>query len=128
MKGDERTDVRTAVDEELEGIHVSEEVIAAFVSEAALSVEGVFSLGGGTSAAALTKNLLIRGEHRVRGVKVDEDEKDGYAVNVYIVVNFGTKIPEVAWNVQKRVAEGLKKAAQIKLREVNIHVQGVHFK
>ncbi|MDR3305750.1 MAG: Asp23/Gls24 family envelope stress response protein [Clostridiales Family XIII bacterium] len=106
-------------------VRIASEVIAAYVSEAASSVEGVFGLGGNLSAAALTSKVLGR-ENKIRGVRVSEDENDGYSIDIFLVVEFGTKIPEVAWNVQKRVTEGLARTADIKIKGVNIHVQGVH--
>jgi len=106
---------------------ISEETIAEFVSEAVLAVPGVRNLGwSGRSAADLTKNIISRGENRPRGIRIsDSDDDDGMLIDIYIVVEFGAKIPEVAWTIQKSVAEGLKSSAQLRVKEINIHVSGV---
>lgn len=110
--------------EELSRVRVSEAVIASYAAEAALSVPSVHSLGHG-SAVQKTRELLSRGEGRVRGIRVTSEE-EGTSLDIYLIVEFGSLIPEIAWTVQKKIADGLKQSAQIKLKEVNIHIQGVH--
>jgi len=105
-------------------VHVSDEVIAAFAAEAALATRGVLGLGSGGAVQA-TKNLIGRADAKVRGVRVSQDPAQGASIDVFLIVSFGTNIPETAWNVQRRIAQGLRESAQLKLKEVNIHVQGV---
>ncbi|MCL2492984.1 MAG: Asp23/Gls24 family envelope stress response protein [Clostridiales bacterium] len=110
--------------EELAQVRVSEAVIASYAAEAALSVPGVYRLGSG-GAVQKTRELLSRGEGRVRGIRVTS-EAGGISLDIYLIVEFGSLIPETAWTVQKKIADGLKQSVQIKLKEVNIHIQGVH--
>ncbi|HEM2252967.1 TPA: Asp23/Gls24 family envelope stress response protein, partial [Listeria monocytogenes] len=46
-------------------------------------------------------------------------------IDMYIIVSFGTKISEVAHNVQERVKYTLEKTLGITVESVNIYVQGV---
>ncbi|MDR1797848.1 MAG: Asp23/Gls24 family envelope stress response protein [Clostridiales Family XIII bacterium] len=112
-----------SLDAELAAVHVSQETISVWAAEAALSVEGVIAIG--MHNAAQKKGRRPRVDTKAYGVRVTEDAAAGYTVDIYLVVRFGAKIPEVAWNVQKRVTQGLKEASDIKLKEVNIHIQGV---
>jgi uncharacterized alkaline shock family protein YloU len=105
-------------------ISADEEAIAAIVCDAVLEVNGIYALGANLSAAAITKNLLSR-ENRARGVHLVSEE-DGWVIDIYVIVQYGTNIPETAWNVQRRVSEDLKAASDIHTKEINIHVQGVH--
>lgn len=105
-------------------IQISEEEIIALVCDAVLSVNGIHTLGTNMSAAAITKNLLSR-ENKARGIHLLSDE-DGWIIDIYVIVTYGTKIPEIAWNVQKSVSESLKTVSGIKTKEINIHVQGVY--
>ena len=103
---------------------ISEETITGLVCDATLGVDGIYALGANMSAAAITINLLTR-ENKARGVHLLSDE-DGWIIDIYVIVTYGTKIPEVAWNVQKSVSENLKSSSDIITKEINIHVQGVH--
>jgi len=105
-------------------VKVSEDVIAAFISDTAFETAGVYGMGLNRSAAALTKNLLGQ-DKKARGVKVVFDEDDGYTIDIYLVVVFGVNIPETAWNIQKNVHDGLCAEYGIEPKEINIHVQGV---
>jgi uncharacterized alkaline shock family protein YloU len=57
---------------------------------------------------------------------VSYDEEKGYTIDIYLVVAFGTKIPETAWNVQKSVHDGLFNEYGVEPADINIHVQGVY--
>ena len=103
---------------------VHDDVIAAYVYEAALNTNGVRGMGLGKSAAAITKNILGQ-DKNTRGVRLTFDEEIGYTIDVYLIVTFGTNIPETAWNVQKSVHDGLLKEFGIEPEDINIHIQGV---
>ena len=102
-----------------------DETIMAFVCEKAFDIAGVYGMGLGLSASALTKNLLGQ-DKKTRGVRVTYDEETGYVIDVYLIAEFGANIPETAWNVQKRVYDGLKNEYGIEPADINIHIQGVH--
>lgn len=49
-------------------------------------------------------------------------------LDVYINVEYGVNIPEVAWNIQERIKEKFSNSTNIKLERINIHVENIHFK
>lgn len=49
------------------------------------------------------------------------------AVDLYMIVNYGVRIPEVAWNVQENVKKAIENMTGLSVVEVNIHIQGVSF-
>jgi len=104
---------------------VPEDTIAAFVFKTALATEGVRGMGLSKSAAALTKNILGH-DKKTRGVRVFFDEDRGYTIEIYLIAAFGAKIPEMAWNVQKNVHDGLFTEFGFEPRDINIHIQGVY--
>lgn len=61
-----------------------------------------------------------------KGVKVDINEKGGF-IDLYLIVDYGTKIPEVAWEIQDKVKRAIEVMTNLEVIEVNIHVQGVNF-
>ena len=101
---------------------ISDDVIASYVSESVLKTDGVYDLYAGFSDT-LSKNILGK-DSIYKGLKIINDD-EGYTIDVYIVVDFGVKIPEIAWNVQKNIMAQLEQVMAIVIKDVNIHIQGV---
>jgi len=59
-----------------------------------------------------------------KGVQVSNTD-NGLVIDVYVIVGYGTKIPEVASNVMQKVAYVLEKNAQLPVAAVNVNVRGV---
>ena len=74
--------------------------------------------GGITEALSGKKNLA-------KGIKVDVGEKDA-KIDVNIIVEYGARIPDVAFEIQTRVKKTIESMTGLKVVEVNVHVQGVH--
>lgn len=102
---------------------ISEEVIAALAGIAAAKVEGVAGLSAG-----LVGDLSVALGRRspARGVKVDVGEKE-VVLDLYLVVRYGVRIPEVAYRVQEEVKGTVEEMTGLPVGQVNIHVQGVVF-
>ena len=47
-------------------------------------------------------------------------------IDVSIIVEYGARIPEVAYEIQTRVKKSVENMTGLKVLEVNVHVQGVH--
>ena len=107
----------------LGALKISQDTVAAYVTDTVLAAQGVYGFSGNLGDT-LTKNLLGK-ENKYKGVKIDESDK-GYSIDIYLVVNYGVKIPEVAWNIQKNVKSCLENIMDIDVEDINIHVQGVH--
>lgn len=77
---------------------------------------------------ALDSSNEIAGFHNFvrKGIKIGQAE-DGIILDLYIVVDYGVKIPEVAWNLQEKVKKDIENTLELVVKTVNIHVQGVHF-
>lgn len=61
-----------------------------------------------------------------KGVKVEVGEKEA-AVDLYIIVKYGIRIPEVALAAQENVKRAIETMTGLSVIEVNVHVQGVGF-
>lgn len=59
-----------------------------------------------------------------KGIKVESDEKE-VKIDVNIIVEYGSRIPDVAYEIQKRVKKSVENMTGLKVEEVNVHVQGV---
>lgn len=103
-------------------IKITDEVVAIIAGIAAMEVPGVTSMSGGIAggiAEALGRKNLSK------GVKVEVGEKEA-AIDLFIIVEYGYRIPEVAWNIQERVKNAVEDMTGLNVVEVNIHIQGVN--
>ncbi|MDR0519322.1 MAG: Asp23/Gls24 family envelope stress response protein [Clostridiales Family XIII bacterium] len=104
------------------GVFVSPDVIVAYISQAVAETSGVAELAGNISDT-ITKKILGK-ESDFKGIKIDAGE-NGYTIDIHIIVYYGERIPDVAWNVQQNVKSSLSNVMDITLENINIHVQGV---
>ena len=110
--------------EEGGSIHISEEVIAAIAVGAVRDVEGISGMMtgmGGTVSELVNKKNAVKG---LKGVKIDMTG-DTLTLDLYVTVQYGSAIPEVAENAQKAVASAVEAMTGCPVGTVNIHVGGV---
>jgi uncharacterized alkaline shock family protein YloU len=105
------------------GIKIADEVVAVIAGLAATEVDGVAGMAGGI-VGGITEKLGLK--NLQRGVKAEVGQKEA-ALDLYIVVEYGARIPEVAQNVQESVRRAVETMTGLKVVEVNVHVQGVSF-
>ena len=106
---------------ELGNIRIADDVVKTIAVKAAADVEGVYKLAGGV----VDEVSKILGKKRpTNGVKVEVGEVE-CNIEIYIVVKYGYKIPEVAEEVQKNVLEEVSRLSGLKVVEVNVYVQNV---
>ncbi len=115
------------LDEEIktenEGIQISSDVVAVIAGVAVSEVQGVSSMSGGF-AGGITE-VLSGKKNLAKGIKVDIDE-DTAKIDVNIIVEYGSRIPDVAFEIQNRVKKSVENMTGLKVEEVNVHVQGVN--
>ncbi|WP_114571119.1 Asp23/Gls24 family envelope stress response protein [Exiguobacterium flavidum] len=104
-------------------IDVDNDVVAMLAGGAAMECFGVVGMA---SQAQIKDGIaeLLKRENFARGVIVRQ-MKDQVHVDMHIIVSYGTKISEVANNVQSRVKYTLSQALGLEVTSVNIFVQGV---
>lgn len=102
-------------------IRVTDEVIAIIAGIAAIEVKGVTAMSGGI-AGGIAEMLGRR--NMTKGVRVEAGEKEA-VIDLFIIVDYGCRIPDVAWQIQERVKESVESMTGMRVLEVNIHIQGV---
>lgn len=108
--------------EEYGQLKISNDVIAIIAGLAAVEVDGVYSMSGGLTGG-IAEVLGIR--NLSKGIRVETKEDKVY-INIYIIAEFGARIPEVAWNIQETVKKTVERMTGMKVMEANIHVQSVN--
>ena len=115
------------LDEEIktenEGIQISSDVVAVIAGVAVSEVQGVSGMSGGF-AGGITE-VLSGKKNLAKGIKVDIEE-DTAKIDVNIIVEYGSRIPDVAFEIQNRVKKSVENMTGLKVEEVNVHVQGVN--
>jgi uncharacterized alkaline shock family protein YloU len=102
-------------------IKISNEVIGMIASLTAKEVPGVVSMGGGV-IEGIAEAFGKKGD---KGVKVELTE-DTVIISLNIMVEYGITIAETALEVQRRVKDAVEKMTGLKVKEVNVSIQGVH--
>ena len=106
-----------------DGIEISGDVIAVIAGVAVSEVQGVSGMAG--AFAGGISEVLSGKKNLAKGIKVDkEDEK--VKIDVNIIVEYGSRIPDVAFEIQNRVKKSVESMTGLKVEEVNVHVQGVN--
>ena len=115
------------LDEEIksenEGISISNDVVAVIAGVAVSEVEGVSGMAGGF-AGGITE-VLSEKKNLAKGIKVDIEENKA-KIDVNIIVEYGSRIPDVAFEIQNRVKKSVESMTGLDVEEVNVHVQGVN--
>ena len=104
-------------------IDISNEVIAIIAGGAAVDCYGIVGMASKNQIKDGLTDIL-RKENFTRGVIVRQEE-DHVHIDMYIIVSYGTKISEIAHNVQSKVKYTLDKTVGLAVDTVNIFVQGV---
>ncbi len=102
---------------------ISDEIIGMSAMKAALGVAGVHHLAD--SFADNISRMISGKEDWSTGVKVTRDKEGSPVIDIFVVADYGSKIPQLAWDIQTAVKDSVLKIAGEKVSAVNIHVQGV---
>lgn len=107
---------------EVNGIRISEEVVAQIAGKAASEVTGVAGMSGGIVGGL---SEMLGKKNFSKGVKVQVGEKET-TIDLYIIVEYGARIPDIAWEIQNKVKTVVENMTGLKVVDINIHVQGLN--
>ena len=117
----EEKNLNTNIDKD-GNISISTDVIATIAAIAAKSVEGVSdminSLSGGFAE-------LLGKKNPGKGVKVVISGRD-VKIDMYVVVEYGVKIPDVAWEIQGKTKNEVEAMTGLNVTAVNVNIEGVN--
>jgi uncharacterized alkaline shock family protein YloU len=103
-------------------IQIANDVLADLAGYAALECYGIVGMASPSLRDGMAQ-LLARDRLR-KGVRITSDG-EGVVVDLYVVVEYGTNLAEVAHNMADRVKYVLTSNAEVKVNDVDIHVQGI---
>ncbi|NHM27833.1 Asp23/Gls24 family envelope stress response protein [Desulfofundulus sp. TPOSR] len=107
----------------LGSIRIADEVVRVIAGLAATEVPGVAGMSGGVVGGIVE---MLGKKNLSKGVKVEVGEKEA-AVDLFVIVDYGTRIPDVALQIQENVKKAIEAMTGLSVVEVNVNVQGVAF-
>ena len=109
---EENNNIENEIVKENNNIVIEDEVIATIAGIAVSEVSG-----GITEVLSGKKNLA-------KGIKVETKEGET-KIDVNIIVEYGVRIPDVAFEIQNKVKKSVEEKTGLKVSGVNVHIQGV---
>lgn len=102
-------------------VKISEEVIITIASVAVSEIEGISGTGTG-----IVEGLARKFAKRPAGggIKVSMSDTD-VTIDINVIMNYGVRIPEVAWNVQDAVKKQVELMTGLNVTKVNVRVVGI---
>ena len=107
--------------EEHGDVYISKEVLEMIAGAAALEVEGVSGLAGGS-----VSDQILGRKKLSKGISILW-ESDNITIDVAIQINYGSIIPEVAKKVQEAIIANVEATSGMQVAAVNVRVGGVTF-
>jgi uncharacterized alkaline shock family protein YloU len=105
---------------------IDDGVVAKIAGLAAREVSGVFNMGAGAARALGTvRGLVGADKNATQGVAVEVGETQA-AIDLDLVVEYGTAIPDLAGAVRKNVVSAVERMCGLEVTEVNIKIDDVH--
>ena len=126
-KENEKKEEIVELDEEIktedDGIKISDDVVSVIAGVAVSEVSGVAGMAGGFAGGI--SEVFSGKKNLAKGIKTEINEKN-VKIDVNIIVEYGSRIPDVAFEIQNRVKKAVEGMTGLKVEEVNVHVQGVN--
>ena len=118
-----------AAPEEIGDVQIADEVLSIVASLAAQEVEGVAGMNGGGGGGvwggfAGDLSEFLGNKNVSKGVRVTV-EGHVVSVEVYVNIEYGGCIPEIALEIQEKVREAIEDMTGYEVKIVDVHVQGV---
>ena len=119
----EEVELNEEIKTENEGTKISDDVVAVIAGVAVAEVPGVAGMAGGFAGGI--SEVFSGKKNLAKGIKADINENNA-KIDVNIIVEYGSRIPDVAFEIQNRVKKAVESMTGLKVEEVNVHVQGVN--
>ncbi|MBE6049425.1 MAG: Asp23/Gls24 family envelope stress response protein [Clostridium sp.] len=104
-------------------IHYSDEVLAKIVGLSTMECYGVVGMVSKNASEGFWE--LMRVENLSKGVKITLTEDDRLNIELFVMVEYGTKISVIANNIIQKVKYSLENFTGLKVSAITVNVQAV---
>lgn len=108
---------------EMGSVRIADDVVAIIAGLAATEVEGVAGMSGGFAGGIAE---ILGRRNLSKGIKVEVSENEAF-IELFIIVKYGARIPDVAWNIQENVKKAVENMTGLATNKISVHIQGVEF-
>lgn len=107
---------------EIGSVKIASDVVMVIATMAATEVKGVAGM-----SISLTGDIAGKFgmKSQGKGIKVQIGEEET-SIDLYLNVEYGVRIPDVAWEVQQNVKKSVETMTGLTVSEINIHIQGIN--
>jgi len=105
-------------------VRISDDVVATIAGLAAVETPGIAAMSGGISEGWAKR---LSGKNVQKGVSVEVGQLEA-AIDLRVIVTYGTNIQDVCRNLQENVKEAVENMTGLNVVGVNVKVEGVAFK
>ncbi|WP_035290707.1 Asp23/Gls24 family envelope stress response protein [Clostridium sp. KNHs214] len=103
-------------------IYYSDEVLSNIIGLSTMECYGVVGMASKNSTDGFWE--LLKRENLSKGVKINAKESE-LAIELYIIVEYGTKISVIANNIIQKIKYNIEKFTGLKVTSITVNVQGV---
>ncbi len=107
---------------EIGNVIITKDALTQIIGQSAVECYGLVGMASKSENNGLVR--LLKGEQLSKGVKVKESDK-GLIIDLYVIVEFETKISVVAENIISKVKYNVEKQTGLGVEKVNINIEGV---
>jgi len=114
--------MKASITNQIGNVYYSEEVLANIAGVSTMECYGVVGMASKNATDGLWE--LLKGENLSKGVKINT-RNESLTVELYIIVEYGTKISVIANNIIQKVRYNMENFTGLKVSQVTVNVQGV---
>lgn len=104
-------------------VRISSDTVATYAGIAISEISGVYGMSG--TFAGITEAISGK-KNYAKGVKVEITDNKIAKIDLNIIVEYGARIPEIAFEIQTKVKKSVETMTGLKVSSVNVNIQGVH--
>ena len=123
-KNTEEVEAEVITEESIGNIKIAPDVVATIANLTTNEIASVAQMH--TTVVGGLAGILGSKKNQSKGVKVEINENK-VVIDVNIIVDYGVRIPELAWEIQENVKNNVETMTGLDVEKVNIHIEGVSF-
>lgn len=106
---------------ELGKVKIHHEAISTIACQVVSTISGVVEMSG-----SIVENIAekLGKKNPDKGIKT-EIMGEEVKIDVSVIVKYGSKIPEIAWQIQKNVRKTIEETTGLHVTSVNVNIEGV---
>jgi uncharacterized alkaline shock family protein YloU len=110
-------------------INISRMTLESLIHSVLKDIKGVVSPKK-TILKEFSKKLAKTAQSKMDGVNQEiriEIKPETIIINLFLVVHYGIRIPDLTWEIQAKVKEKLKEMTGLDINTINIHINGISY-